>query len=179
MSKKALCTPGILKIGQVKPLSLLMKSLCTEPHTCSFNYHSETGKEIPTVLLQPADTQVKQMQQCDAVTLHCEQGWYHSAFNELFAWSHLYADHFRKFLLFDNAWRGNAFFIFFFVYLFIYAFMHGWVFVFISMPIVYLLFLHWNMFETVRHTLDWNDAVVQFVSRIHSESSFCCGTLLV
>lgn len=56
MSKKAICTPGILKIGHVKPLSLLMKSLCTEPHTCSFNYHSETGKEIPTVLLQSADT---------------------------------------------------------------------------------------------------------------------------
>lgn len=73
MSKKAICTPGILKIGHVKPLSLLMKSLCTEPHTCSFNYHSETGKEIPTVLLQSADTRVKQMQQCNVAALCYEQ----------------------------------------------------------------------------------------------------------
>lgn len=84
MSKKAICTPGILKIGHVKPLSLLMKSLCKEPHTCSFNYHSETGKEIPTVLLQSADTRVKQMQQCNVAALRYEQNRHLSALNELF-----------------------------------------------------------------------------------------------
>lgn len=36
LSKKALCsTQGIRKMGHVKSLSLLMKSLCTEPHTCT------------------------------------------------------------------------------------------------------------------------------------------------
>lgn len=70
MSKKSLCsTRGILKMGQVKSLSLLMKSLCTEPHTCTVSITSETGREIPTALVQSVDALAKQMQQGNDVTL--------------------------------------------------------------------------------------------------------------
>lgn len=45
--------------------------------------------------------------QCCCSSLWTEQT---SALNELLGWSHLYADHFGRFL-FDNAWRDNGVFL--------------------------------------------------------------------
>lgn len=52
-------------------------------HLHSFNYHSETGREIPTAPVQPADAQAKQMRQCNVVNPHYQQERSASASNEL------------------------------------------------------------------------------------------------
>lgn len=72
------------KMGQVKSLSLLMKSLCTEPHTCTVSITAvkQDGKSRQCQSSQ-WDTQVRQMQQqCNAVTLHYEQEWKISALSD-------------------------------------------------------------------------------------------------
>lgn len=53
---------AILKMGLVKFFFLLMKSLRSEHHTCTFNYCGEAGEETPAEQVWPADAQVKQKQ---------------------------------------------------------------------------------------------------------------------
>lgn len=59
-------------------------------HLHSFNYHSETGWEIPTVLVQTVYTQAKQMQQCNIVFPNYEQETNVSALNEVRAYLYYY-----------------------------------------------------------------------------------------
>lgn len=136
MSEKKLpsSTQGILKIGQVKCLSLLMKSLCTEPHTCTVSITTvkQDWKSRQCWSRQPT----LRWSRCISVMLLL-QDWYVAA---LSAWTHLYDDYFRKFLLIYQKKM-----LFLFMHLYIYA----W-------RVFYVHFQLKSLCASVRHTLDVN-----------------------
>lgn len=67
---------GIGKMGQVK-ISLFTNEVPAHraPHLHGFNYCDETGEEIPTVAVRPADVQVKEREQrCEVYSFTSPKG---------------------------------------------------------------------------------------------------------
>jgi len=163
--KIAYSNQGFLKMGQEKILSLLMMSLCTKSHTCTVSI--------------TAVHQERKSQQC----------W---SSQQTLRWGRsrhvMFVLHIMSRTVMYQTWMspkakristkitlGRSYLIcckIIFFHLCIYAFMHELFSVFISeQEFAFCFPLHINVFSKFRHNLDFNTAVVHFVSR---HALFCC-----
>lgn len=129
--KWALCsTQGALKVGQVKSLSLLMKSLCTRPHTCTVSI--TTARQDGKSRQRWSSQQTHGRSRCGSVMLLIYITNRSETHQLRMSWvlrldTYLYEDYLRKFL--SNSLQDN---------LCIYVFMHGFLRSFPSQEFIYL-----------------------------------------